>query len=362
MKFGLLVSSPTETQNSKNIGDYVQSLAARQYYPHIDAYIRRECISDYHSIDNEKIKVITNAWWMWNPSKWPPSDDIIALPISMHISPYAAKEMLKKTGGADWFKRNEPIGCRDKATVNLLNSYGIKAYFSACLTLTLYRSYPPVKPSQRKGICFVDPYIPRKGGILDNIKILLHIFSSPYTIFSLSMKKFFSEGYYYNKTVRMANKLKVIRQAALFHLQYSKLFSNELLRKAEFIHHMYNVEKIKDDNKLMEFTDKLLRKYQMQKLIVTSRIHVALPSIGMETPVIFIKHPDIVGENWNANRLDGIIDFFHCMEVSYYGLRCCNNFLLSTKKITSNIILKNKNNWKKYANELETQCLRFCKD
>ncbi|MHB9292886.1 hypothetical protein Holit_01999 [Hollandina sp. SP2] len=41
--------------------------------------------------------------------------------------------------GIKYLKKHEPIGCRDYGTVKLLGKYGINAYFSGCLTLTLGR-------------------------------------------------------------------------------------------------------------------------------------------------------------------------------------------------------------------------------
>lgn len=158
MKFGFLSTSPTKEQVSKNLGDYVQSIAAAQYYPHIDTTVHREHISDCHLYNDGEIKVIMNSWWMWQSQNWPPSKSIIPLPVSMHISSICADTLLSGDG-LEWFKKNEPIGCRDMHTLRLLESKGVRAYYSGCLTLTLNKTYNPVPDNQRDGICFVDPYV-----------------------------------------------------------------------------------------------------------------------------------------------------------------------------------------------------------
>ena len=70
---------------SFNIGDEIQSLAASRFLPNIDYYINRERTDKFKSDQEEKVKVIMNAWWMWQSKHFPPSEDIDPLLISMHI-------------------------------------------------------------------------------------------------------------------------------------------------------------------------------------------------------------------------------------------------------------------------------------
>lgn len=156
MKYGVIFAGPRSS--TKNIGDYVQSLAQIQYIGNNYIPIEREKISLFNNNnDGPKVKTIMNAWWMWDPDFWPPSDIIEPCMISMHISPLAANKMLSSEGIA-YFKKHQPIGCRDKGTQKLLLSKGIDSYFSACLTLTLGRKYL-VEDTMRDGILFCDPYI-----------------------------------------------------------------------------------------------------------------------------------------------------------------------------------------------------------
>ena len=49
-----------------------------------------------------------------------------------------------------------PIGCRDIQTRNTLIKYGIKAYFSSCLTTTLDIDYRIDESKRTKEIIFID--------------------------------------------------------------------------------------------------------------------------------------------------------------------------------------------------------------
>lgn len=122
MKYATLTYS-----NANNLGDDLQSLAAMQFLPRVDAFIDRDFIGN----EKRKLRVIGNAYWEGfneNDLSFPPKKNIDMLPIAIHI---ANKEI-----NLDWFRANQPIGCRDENTARFLRSNGIYAYFSGCLTLT----------------------------------------------------------------------------------------------------------------------------------------------------------------------------------------------------------------------------------
>ena len=54
----------------------------------------------------------------------------------------------------DYLKKHEPIGCRDQFTVDNLRRVGIDAYFSGCLTLFMSHKYLRNRP--RQGVYFFD--------------------------------------------------------------------------------------------------------------------------------------------------------------------------------------------------------------
>lgn len=349
--------------DTKNMGDYMQTIAGMQYFPHIDEYVERDLISDFclHENSSIPVKVIMNAWWMWNYKKWPPTEIIDPFPISMHISPLHFEEMLSGEG-LRWFKRNEPIGCRDNATVQRLQSKGIECYYSGCLTLTLGQTYKPVPKCSKKGLCFADPYIIVPKTKIQQIKAFAHAILAPFTIYTLCKKSYFSRSGYNNSFPFRKHKfLKSIMIASAFHRQYSSFFSNSILRKSEFISHVKIIQKRVDTNtSLINDADIMLRHYQTLKLVVTSRIHAALPCLAMETPVIFIDNSNVESESWNANRLDGLTNLCRCMQLSEKGLTTNDEVLMNIHKISYDIpVFENKEDWKPIAQNLIKKCVEF---
>ena len=149
MKYGLLKYE--ENSQFFNVGDNIQSLAAKQFLPKVDAYINREKLGAY---EGESLKMIMNGWFTHNAAHWVPTDKINPLFVSFHINNTAAPLMLSEEG-IDYLKKHEPIGCRDQYTANLLIEKGIKAYFSGCLTLTL-DSYKEADSERGDDIYIVD--------------------------------------------------------------------------------------------------------------------------------------------------------------------------------------------------------------
>ena len=92
---------------------------------------------------------------MHNAQQWPPSSKIIPFYVAVHFNS-TVKDKLLSDESIAYLKKYEPIGCRDTNTVKLLQSKGINAYFSGCMTLTLGRNYhSEIKENK---YYFVDPY------------------------------------------------------------------------------------------------------------------------------------------------------------------------------------------------------------
>ena len=150
MLYGLLTYE--EGPGYYNLGDHVQSLAARQYLPRVDALLNREHLANY---SGPPIKLIMNGWFTHNAAKWVPSPSIIPHFVSFHVNSSAADRILSQQG-VEYLRKHSPIGCRDHHTVSLLRTKGIEAYFTGCLTLTL-SNYANVNPARRETI-LVDPF------------------------------------------------------------------------------------------------------------------------------------------------------------------------------------------------------------
>ncbi|MBN8875078.1 MAG: hypothetical protein J0H67_19750, partial [Rhodospirillales bacterium] len=79
-RFGLF--SYTDTHN---LGDEIQSIAARQFLPRVDYYLDREHLSTFFPPKGESVALIMNAWYSHHPENWPPSEIVVPLLIAMHI-------------------------------------------------------------------------------------------------------------------------------------------------------------------------------------------------------------------------------------------------------------------------------------
>lgn len=132
-----------------NLGDPMQSLAARRFLPRVDALVERERISQPPPGGHERLRVILNGWFMHDADYWPPHPSILPLPLAMHfVEPGRSRlrrwaksplERMMSGAGADWLRQWGPIGARDAFTAEQLEARGIPAWHSGCLTLTLPR-------------------------------------------------------------------------------------------------------------------------------------------------------------------------------------------------------------------------------
>ena len=350
MKYALLVSrtlSNGKVTGWKNIGDYIQSLAAAQYMPQIDEYYDKT--ADDSGVDI--VKMIMNGWFIWQPDKFPISERIIPLPISIHLSPVSSEKLLSIPNVLDWFKKHEPIGCRDKDTEKLLLSKGIDSYFSGCLTLTLGKKYK--FNGERSGMVFVDPYLAKlqkELSFFDIMSSLMFGISHLKTLFMVFKK--FKHHYCRGHFIW----LKKIIYSSIFLKTYSNIFSLKELSKAEFYSHMVKVgdgSVLKTEKEKMIYSENLIKRYARANLIVTGRIHCALPCLGIETPVVFtIGHSLEEGAKTSkVGRLGGLIDFLNIVKIQ--KLKLSDNCIIP---------IENKKLYKKYAESLEEKCTKFMED
>ncbi len=345
MKNGLLVCHPRS--KVKNIGDYIQSLAQEQFYSHIDYYVEREKLSLFHS--EEKTKVIMNAWFMWEPEHFPPSDDIEPLFISFHIVPKISERLLtKKT--LSYLKKYEPIGTRDFGTKKLLERYGITAYFTGCLTLTLGLKYK--SQIRNNSIYFVDPFYEMCGMKRNLFNIVSYVKSFIYYIkYARITNKIIPHFDNEYKTIfrYISNKLEARLCATTFYAYYHKIFSDELLHNAKFIKHDIAVKDGFDNEYFMQLAKQLMHEYSKAKLVITSRIHCGLPCLGVETPTIFVTADLLEGDEIRSGgRLAGLVELFHVIKWTSNGfisLSSSINELLHKGKIGLDSELYNKSDY-----------------
>lgn len=298
-----------------------------------------------------------NGWYMWQPKHFPPSECINPLFVSIHINPKCANEFFHpKT--IDYLKKYEPIGARDKGTQALLEQHGIKSYYSSCLTLTLGLKY---KTNIKSGkTIFVDPYIFRKEApsqiALSFLKACWHLIKHPIKAHRLARRV------NYNIT-RLGNYSKWLDRhlwMASFYEIYSKVFDDNLLFNADYVTHIVNNVGVSEEQK-MEQARELIRRYAGAKLVVTSRIHAALPCLGLETPVIFIPSSGLNATRGNAGRFDGIEKMFNVIRWKDCRLVIESPQIMVGKgKITNAIQVSNPSVYKEYRDLLVERTMEFC--
>lgn len=359
----------------KNIGDYIQAIATRQFIDKVDEYVEQEEAYRYYPKDGKKIRLVMNGWFQWRAENWPPSDYIEPLLISMHISPLKKDKLLTPEGKA-FLKKYSPAGCRDYFTKRLLESVGIPAYFSACLTLTLGKKYSvPEKSGGGEDVCIVDPYfeIPPIYGNKNGQKIfhwknffcgLFKTIRYAPSVIKLADKDFFrtysSTGY----PDKSKNFFRPYYKAAMFYSTYIKKFDKKLLLHAEYITHWIAVDmsgKITNDD-LLKLAESLVKKYAAAKMVITSRIHAGLPCLGLNTPVLFIDNREVTSDTGKFNtpgRLEGLLEMFRVLTLENGQFTSDDEVISKFEKITENTTWKNKNDWKPYADMLEKTVTKF---
>lgn len=320
MKYGLF----TYDENKKffNVGDNIQSLAAKQFLPQVDTFINREHLADYKG---DKMKVIMNGWFTHNYNNWLPSADIEPLFISFHVNNTAAPYMLSEKAVA-YLKTHEPIGCCDEFTVETLKAKGINAYFSGCLTLTL-DSYKVDDTLRGDDIYIVDP-----------------LYSYP------TWEKVTYDWKRVIRSIQNGDFFKTGKQQQ--HLR--KFIDEELLKTAKFINQEPPANTYTDAQKFAMAED-LLHKYAKAKLVITSRIHCALPCLALGTPVIFVNGFDSFVDSC---RFEGILELFNRIDIDTNTGNFTANFPLA-HKIDQNTKVQNLGKHHAIAEPMKKTCSDF---
>ncbi len=258
MKYGV-ISYP----GSINIGDEVQSVATERLLPSVDYYLPREELNKPPT--DEHVKLVCNGWFMDKPKNWPPAKNIHPLFISFHVTnSNNSYKLLPNKKLVDYYKQFEPIGCRDLKTMEYFKEIGINAYFSNCITLTLENQFT----ERNDDILLVDP--------------LRYNYTKPYRDFLI--KRMIPKKY---------------RDAVKFEYQRRKII--DLSREERFAD-----------------AERLIEMYSKAKMVITSRIHVALPCLALGTPVYFINagyHSSLFNLN---DRFEGIMELFNVIDENVF--------------------------------------------
>lgn len=222
---------------SINLGDYMQSLAIRNIYRTAGVEARDLIEIDRDGIANYRgetaIMIMNGCYYC---SSFPLPDEIIPIFIGLCVDESVVVSHTR------YFKKHEPIGCRDTETCALFLRHGVRAYVTGCLTMTF--SPRSTQPPEQKVLVVYGAY------------------------------------------------------AGSFPVEALKCAPRELLEAAEFISHRKIVHHHplteRDMREAEGYARSLLDYYRDNaSLVVTSLHHVAAPCIALGIPTIICrKHAD----------------------------------------------------------------------
>lgn len=306
-----------------NLGDYVQSTAAKQFFPSVDAFIPRDHMNAY---SGDPVKMIMNAWYMDLPENFPPSPEVNPLYVSIHINSTIAEKIFTPAS-IEHFKKFAPIGCRDFYTRDMLRSKGIDAYYSGCMTLTLGETY-------------------KRENVTDDVYFIDVMYDS------MSLPELIKQPLRFGKRILNGRAFEFSHRKKVL----SKYFDQELLSKAKFETQILPYISAKEGFKL---ADDFLKRLATAKLVVTSRIHTALPCLAMGTPVIFVNGG--FKNKVDNCRFDGLFDFFNRIDVGD-NADSTINFEFRGEKIGLRTEVTNKDIHVSYGQELIAKCKSFAQE
>ena len=267
-----------------NIGDYFQSLAALQYLPKNckPYFVDRDIVQFYHG---PKVKLIMNSWHFLHEGNKYISEQIMPIMVSYHLNNNINLPQVY----VDTLKKYSPIGCRDTQTRDQFMKYGIDSYFSSCLTTTLDIDFAVNDSERTNEIIFID----------------------------------YKFGNYPQAD-------KFLRTLIAYNLSENNIIHTE----HEFNVNMSHIERFK-------MAKKLLNRYARAKLVVSTRIHGALPCLALHTPVILIK------KKYDHKRFPGLYELLNTI-----GKNSKNKFEIRVN-IDDKGLVYNSNKYLEFANKMK---------
>lgn len=267
-----------------NLGDCMQSLGVENIY-HKAGITDLSCVNrdDIKEYQGEEIHLVMQSWFADYagifPLPW--SNKITPIFIGFHLNTInKTRERFVQEKIYEKMKPYEPIGCRDRSTRDFLKSLGINAYFSGCMTLTFDKR----KQEPTNGKIF----------LVDLDRRILK---------------------------KLPNDIKQKCDTSITHFYY---WNN------------YPVTE-KGAEEFEQYARTVLERYKTEaKLIITSKIHVAMPCIAMGIPVIFIT---IDPNNVRFDVLRGILPIYGHRDMKYINWEPKSpNISILKQKIINNAI------------------------
>ena len=204
-----------------------------QYLPLVSSWVDHTHFKTHNSTPPyTSTLAFGNAWWgrTYGSFTLPPSSSLRLLLVAVHINQW---NLVKPKAASDFLKKAAPIGARDTRTLSKLKDMGVSTYFSGCLTLTWNPNIRNQSPTPRTQVVVVDTSSGKQG-----------------------VSTLVPEAYL-NNSLEYSNHLGSVTRP-FFHWPFQFAYGS-LLTIAQ------------------------------ARVVVTSRIHVALPAVGLGTPVIFAE-------------------------------------------------------------------------
>ena len=269
-----------------NIGDNMQQLASAQFMPYIDRFVEREDLDESWSdggavsrgapaaLLGEHTKYVANGWYDYHMKVWPPPGHLDPVLTAVHFDGDVPKGI--SAAAKSYYYRRWPIlGARDEITQRVIQQKtGVNGVWTGDSTWTLA---PLCKRGDGEG-----------GALGGALKDPAAAAAAKYIIVDVDP----------GVLARLVPKH--IRDAAVYISHKATeppLTSHELARYAGM--HEY------------------LRKYACEaKLLITSRLHAAMPTAAMGTPVVLIDDPATLMGGGGAKgtaRLAGLENVVHVL-------------------------------------------------
>ena len=234
---------------SDNIGDEVQSIASAHFLPRVDVLLPRD--KPLPPLKKETT-VLMNAFWRHYSWLYQPMTNIYPVTVAMHVtSAWNSASKKKWIENKSFFAKFSNIGTRDTTTLDIFKEIGIPAQMTGCMTPFIQNPFQGLPRTDKIYFVDVDKYMEKL--------IPAHITA--------------------NATI--------IKQVV------SREESNGMVRYVN----AYN----------------RIEKYAQAKLIITTRIHCALPCVALGTPVIFLnlKTLNDASPTRESVRVSGLTELFH---------------------------------------------------
>jgi hypothetical protein len=139
------------------------------------------------------------------------------------------------------------------------------------------------------------------------------------------------------------------------------VFTPDTLLEATYISQQtlaYKTKLTTQDERMAE-AQRLVEDYARASLVITSRIHCALPCLGLGTPVLFVNNG--LQSLSSSCRMKGLIDLFNM--VTWTGKILHNNLPGWNGRLMSrNNAPANKTDWQPYASKLTDRCRQWVRD